>query len=131
MVTWGGAGSSFFVNAKSPRSAEAIAFLKWLTAEPQQRYLTEATKNIPANRAAASSLPAELAAFADDMDSTIHPRLLNVQEEGAVIEALDKGIQSIIIGEASPQEVAARVQNVKQQETSRRAELDNSSHAIR
>lgn len=131
MVTWGGAGSSFFVNAKAPRSAEAIAFLKWLTAEPQQRYLTEVTRNIPANRNAATGLPAELAAFADDMDATIHPRLFNVQEEGAVIEAFDKGIQSIIIGEATPEEVAARVQDVKKRETSRQAQIDHSSHARR
>ena len=121
MVTWGGAGSSFFVNAKSPRREEAIAFLTWLTAEPQQRYLTEATQNIPANRSAAADLPAPLAAFADDMDDTVHPRLFSVQEESTVIEAFDKGIQSILIGERTPEEVAARVQETKRLEASRRA----------
>jgi raffinose/stachyose/melibiose transport system substrate-binding protein len=131
VATWGGAGSSFLVNAKSARSAEAVAFLKWLTAEPQQRYLTEITKNLPSNKAAASTLPPELAAFADDMDATFHPRLLNVQEEGAVIEAFDKGIQSIIIGESTPEEVAAHVHDVKQRESSRKAQLGDSSHAIR
>ncbi|MBI2104271.1 MAG: extracellular solute-binding protein [Candidatus Omnitrophica bacterium] len=121
MVTWGGAGSSFFVNAKSPRRDEAIAFLTWLTAEPQQRYLTEATQNIPANRAAAADLPGPLAAFADDMDQTVHPRLFSVQEESTVIEAFDKGIQSILIGEQTPEEVAARVQQTKQHEARQRA----------
>lgn len=119
MVTWGGAGSSFFVNAKSPKAPEAVAFLQWLTAEPQQRSLLEATQNLPANRLAATDLPPALAAFADDMDATIHPRLFVVQEESAVIEAFDKGIQSILIGEATPAEVAARVQAVKQQEIAR------------
>ena len=127
MVTWGGAGSSFFVNAKSPRRAEAVAFLQWLTAEPQQRYLTEATQNIPANKLAAAELPPALAAFADDMDATVHPRLFAVQEEGAVIEAFDKGIQSILIGEAAPETVAARVQDVKRREVNRKAELDGRS----
>ena len=126
MVTWGGAGSSFFVNAKSPRAAEAVTFLKWLTAEPQQRYLLEATQNIPANRRAAENLPAPLAAFADDMDATVHPRLFGVQEHSPVIEAFDKGIQSILIGEATPEQVAAQVQEVKQREASRQAELVHS-----
>ena len=130
MVTWGGAGSSFFVNAKSSRTAEAVAFLTWLTAEPQQRYLMEVTENIPANRLAAAGLSPQLAAFADDMDATIHPRLFSVQEDSTVIEAFDKGIQSIIIGEATPETVAAQVQDVKQRELTRKAELE-ASHAIR
>jgi ABC-type glycerol-3-phosphate transport system substrate-binding protein len=119
MVTWGGAGSSFFVNARSPRTEEALAFLQWLTEEPQQRYLLEATQNIPANRAAAASLSGALAAFADDMDATIHPRLFPVQEESTVIEAFDKGIQSIVIGEATPPQVAEHVESVKRRALAR------------
>ena len=123
MVTWGGAGSSFMVNAKSPRRDEATAFLQWLTAEPQQRYLVEKTDNIPANRLAASSLPPKLAAFADDMDATVHPRLFSVQEESGVVEAFDKGIQSILIGETSAKDVAVQVQAVKERETHRRTQM--------
>jgi ABC-type glycerol-3-phosphate transport system substrate-binding protein len=129
MVTWGGAGSSFFVNAKSGHSAQAIAFLKWLTAQPQQRYLMEVTNNIPANRLAAASLSGELAAFADDMDATVHPRLFGVQEDSTVIEAFDKGIQSILIGEATPEQVAKQVQEVKRREARRRAERE-AIHAV-
>ncbi len=131
MVTWGGAGSSFFVNAKSPRNTEAIAFLQWFTAEPQQRYLLETTHNIPANRLAAADLPPALAAFAGQMDATVHPRLFSVQEHSAVIEAFDKGIQTIIIGEATPEQVAKQVQDVKQREASRRASLKATAHALR
>jgi ABC-type glycerol-3-phosphate transport system substrate-binding protein len=131
MVTWGGAGSSFVVNAKAPRQDEAIAFLRWLTAESQQRYLLEVTNNIPANRlAAASGLSPELAAFADDMDATVHPRLFAVQEDSQVIEAFDKGIQSIIIGEATPEKVAAQVQQVKERQRQRQAHAE-ASHAVR
>ena len=113
MVTWGGAGSSFFVNPRSPLAPQAVAFLKWLTAEPQQRYLMEATRNIPANRAAAAGLPPELAQFADDMDATVHPRLFNIQEQSSVIEAFTKGVQSILIGETTPAAVAKQVTDTK------------------
>ncbi len=130
MVTWGGAGSSFFVNPASLHKEQALAFLQWLTAEPQQRFLMEQTHNIPANRLAAAGLPPELAAFADDMDVTIHPRILTVQEDSTVIEAFNKGIQSILIGEATPEQVAQQVDEVKRRETTRRAEL-NAAHAIR
>ena len=36
-----------------------------------------------------------------------------VHEDPLVIEAFDKGLQAIIIGEKTPQEVAAKVQEVK------------------
>jgi ABC-type glycerol-3-phosphate transport system substrate-binding protein len=123
MVTWGGAGSSFMVNAKSPRANDAVAFLQWLTAEPQQRRLLEATRNIPANRAAAAGLDGPLAAFADDMDAVVHPRLFSAQEVSTVIEAFDKGIQSILIGEATPAQVAHAVQQIKQREHARHAAM--------
>jgi len=132
MVTWGGAGSSFFVNANSPKAAEAVAFLKWLTAEPQQRYLLETTQNIPANRAAAEGLSEHLAAFAGAVDAAVHPRLFAVQEHSPVIEAFDKGIQSILIGEATPEQVAKQVDDMKQREQSRHATQDaNGRHALR
>lgn len=130
MVTWGGAGSSFVINATSKRAAQSVEFLKWLTAEPQQRYLLEATQNIPANRFAAASLPAPLAEFADDMDSTVHPRLFSVQETSQVIEAFDKGVQSILIGEMTPEQVAKQVDEVKRRESLRQAQL-TSTHATR
>jgi ABC-type glycerol-3-phosphate transport system substrate-binding protein len=123
MVTWGGAGSSLMVNPRSARSADAVAFLRWLTEEPQQRYLLEQTRNIPANRLAAQDLPPVLAAFADDMDGVVHPRLFDTQERSTVIESFDKGIQSILIGERTPGQVAEAVQALKTREESRRAAL--------
>ncbi len=126
MVTWGGAGSSFFVNAKAARSADGVAFLKWLTAAPQQTYLLEVTQNIPANREAADALTGPLASFAQAMDVTVHPRLFSAQEDGTVLEAFGKGIQSILIGEATPAQVAANVEQVKQRQAQRQ-----STHAVR
>ena len=131
MVTWGGAGSSFFVNAKAERSADAVAFLKWLTAAPQQQYLLEATQNIPANREAAATLEGPLAVFAQAMDVTVHPRLFAVQEDTTVLEAFGKGIQSILIGEATPEQVAANVEQVKKRQAQRRAQLEPAVHAVR
>jgi|GEM_PF-125349 len=123
MVIWGGAGSSFMVNARSARAKPAVAFLQWLTDVPQQQYLLEATNNIPANREAAANLPPALAAFADDMDSVVHPRLFSIQENSMVIEAFDKGIQSILIGEKVPADVAQEVQELKVRERTRQASL--------
>ena len=128
MVTWGGAGSSFMVNAKSPNAQEAVAFLRWLTAEDQQRFLLETTQNIPANQSAAAGLSGPLAHFVDDMSSVIHPRLFDVQERATVIESFDKGIQSILIGEATPLQVAQAVQELKKREETRRARM-NGHHA--
>ena len=129
MVTWGGAGSSFMVNAHSPKREQAVAFLQWLTEEPQQRRLLETTHNIPSNREAAAALSGPLAAFADDMEAVVHPRLFAAQEHSSVIEAFDKGIQSILIGEQSPAQVAQAIAHVKQLENARHASREHSGSA--
>lgn len=119
MRIWGGAGSSFVVNNVSTKKQKAIAFLKWLTAEEQQTYLSRETKNLPANRKALESIPAILADFAAVMESTTHPTIWEQNEDLLVIEKFDKGIQSIIIGEKSPQQVAKEVQELKERQMKR------------
>ena len=122
MVTWGGAGASFMVNARSPRAQQAVAFLHWLTDEEQQRFLLETTHNLPANQtfiqhhASDGTISGPLVAFANGMEVVVHPRLFDVQEQSEVIEAFDKGIQSILIGEKTPKQVAQDVQQVKQRQ---------------
>lgn len=116
MKIWGGAGSSFVINNQSPVREEAIKFLKWLTQKDQQVFLTEETKNLPSNRQAISAIPRVLSQFASAMDSTTHPTTWPLNEQSSVIEAFDKGIQSIIIGEKTPQQVAQEVQKVKARE---------------
>lgn len=111
---WGGAGGSLVVNAKSPRKAAAVAFLKWMTAETQQAFLAEKTENLPSNRRSMSKISPLLASFADDMDNTTHPNVYPVHEDPSVIEAFDKGIQSILIGEKKPAEIAEAVQKAKE-----------------
>jgi len=116
VVIWGGAGASFMVNQRSNNKEKAIEFLKWITEKQQQIYLAEKTNNLPSNKESLSAIAPSLRQFADDMDKTVHPSLLPAAEHPLVIEAFDKGIQSIIIGESSPEEIAERVQAVKDRE---------------
>jgi len=115
MRIWGGAGTSFMINAQSPRREEAIRFLQWLTEEPQQSYLSRETFNLPANRSSAGALPPILAGFAAHMDDTTHPSQWAASERPTVIEAVGKGIQSILIGEKTPAQVAEDIETLKRQ----------------
>ncbi|MCX5680946.1 MAG: extracellular solute-binding protein [Candidatus Omnitrophica bacterium] len=119
MQIWGGAGSSFVVNGMSKNKKQVIDFLKWLTAKDQQVFLSQETRNLPANRDALSEIPKVLSEFAGSMDSTTHPSIWKYNEAPLVIEAFDKGIQSIIIGEAQPEQIAAEVQKIKVREMER------------
>lgn len=116
MKIWGGAGSSFVVNNAAKNKVLAINFLKWLTAKEQQVALAAETKNLPANRLALSSIPAILSEFAGAMDDTTHPSVWLYNEDSLVIEAFDKGIQAIIIGEKTPEAIAQEVAAIKTRE---------------
>lgn len=118
MRIWGGAGSSFMVNAKSEKQAQAIEFLKWLSGPEPQATLSKETMNLPANKASVGQLPGQLASFGSQMDMTTHPSQWPVAEIPTVIEAFDKGIQSILIGEKTPEQVAQDVEKHKQEHLS-------------
>jgi raffinose/stachyose/melibiose transport system substrate-binding protein len=120
MAIWGGAGSSFLVNARSKNKDEAVKFLKWLTDDDQQAYLAQATMNLPANRNSLRKVPEVLAQFSDTIDVATHPNVWGVSEYPAVIDAFDKGIQQIVLGERSPEQVAQEVQKVKEREKARK-----------
>ena len=120
MRIWGGAGGSFVVNEKSLNKQAAIKFLRWLTSDKQQAYLAEKTENLPSNKRSMGKISPLLASFADDMETATHPNLYPVHEDPAVMEAFDKGIQSILIGEKKPEEIAADVQKVKEKAESKR-----------
>ena len=117
MLIWGGAGGSFLVSGRSKNKEASIELLKWLSAKPQQVYLASETNNLPSNKESLADISPILAQFADDMDRTTHPDVLPVNEFSQVIEFFDKGIQSIIIGEKTPEEVAAKVQEIKLKRT--------------
>ncbi len=114
MVIWGGAGSSFLVNGRSKNKQEAINFLRWLTEREQQIFLSKKTLNLPSNKESLANIPGILAQFADDMDYVTHPNILPVQESPRVLEAFTKGIQAIIIGVKTPEQIADEVSKVKE-----------------
>jgi len=120
---WGGAGSSFVVNAASPNKDKAIAFLKWLTARQQQMLLASDTNNLPSNKEALEEallvVAPVLGQFSQGMDQSTHPTIWPVNEDPLVSEAFDKGIQAIIIGDKTPQQVAWDVQRVKDRQMAR------------
>jgi ABC-type glycerol-3-phosphate transport system substrate-binding protein len=116
---WGGAGASFVVNASSPNKDKAVAFLKWLTAKEQQVTLAQQTNNLPSNKEALSVISPILEEFAKGMDISTHPTTWPVNEDPLVIEAFDKGIQAIIIGEKTPEQVAQEVQAMKDRQMAR------------
>lgn len=120
MKIWGGAGSSFLVNNRSLVKKEAIEFLKWLSDDDQQAYLADSTKNLPANKNCLAKISPILSEFATAMQETTHPNIWPVHESPLVIEAFDKGIQAIIIGEKTPGQVAQDVQKVKEKALSKK-----------
>jgi len=122
MSIWGGT-TSFVVNDASPIKEEAVEFLKWLTQAKQQRFLAVTTNNIPANRHCVDVLKGPVREFANDMNNVVHPRLLPVEEFPLVVETFDKGIQSIIIGDATPSEIAEKVKETKKKETKKAAKF--------
>jgi len=113
MKIWGGAGSSFVINNFSSNKEKAIQFLKWLSSKDQQVYLSKETRNLPSNREALYSIPDILSEFASGMDDTTHPTIWPLDEDSQVKEKFDKGLQSLIIGEKTPEQVAIEVQKVK------------------
>ena len=116
MLIWGGAGSSFMVNANSKNKEKAVEFLKWFSDTEQQAYLAQATNNLPANKDCLAGISPMLSQFAQSMENTTHPNIWPVHEKGPVVEAFTVGIQSIILGTKTPEQVAQEVQEVKERE---------------
>jgi len=110
---WHGAGSSFVVNGKSKIKQKAIDFLKWLTEKEQQAFFVKETRNLPARKNVLSSMDSLLSDFAKGAQYATHPKIWEANEDGKVSERFAKGIQSIIIGDKTPSQVAQEVQEVK------------------
>ncbi len=111
---WVGAGSSFVVNKKSPLKEEAIKFLKWLTEKEQQAFLVKKTRNLPSVKGCDEFLDESLLKFLKHTEFGTHPNLWPINENPRVIETINTGIQKIIIGEATPEQVAEEVEKAKQ-----------------
>lgn len=121
MYIWGGGGSSFLVNDRSLVKEDAIAFIEWLTAEDQQIFLAQKTRNLPSNKKALGDIGNILADFAKGMKNVTHPNVWPVNELPKVIERFDKGIQSIIIGEKTPQQLGEELAKLKAEEMQKKS----------
>lgn len=111
---WGGAGSSFVVNANSKNKTEAIKFLKWLTEPEQQKFLMEKTLNLPAVKIPLEEVSPILKEFLDDTGNLTHPNVWPLQEDSRVVEVINRGVQQIIMGLKTPEQVALEVQKAKE-----------------
>ncbi len=54
------------------------------------------------------------------MELSTHPNTWGISEFPQVIETFDKGVQSIIIGETPPEQVAQEVQRIKDHESAKK-----------
>jgi ABC-type glycerol-3-phosphate transport system substrate-binding protein len=110
----GGVGAEAFVVGTSPHKAEAVKFMEWLTAAAQQADYANTSFNLPANVTVAQqqSLSGNIKTFSDKMDSLIPA--LATSMSSAVDTTMDKGIQQVIAGKESPEQVAAAMQKAEQ-----------------
>ena len=111
---WGGAGSSFMVDANSPKKNQAIKFLKWLSAKKQQEFLAKKTNNLPAIKNADEKLPPILKSLLGTFKNLTHPNLWPRNEDPRVIETMNSGLQQIVMGLKTPEEVAGEIQKKKE-----------------
>lgn len=111
MLISGGEGSSLYINPMSPNKDKAIAFLKWLTSKGQQAFLAQETRNIPSNKNAGTDLSPVLKEFTKNIDNTFDP--LSVTENWQVTNGLNIGLQAIIIGEKTPEQISEEIQKLK------------------
>ncbi len=114
MLMFGGEGSSLFVNASSPNKQKAIDFLKWMTQVKPQVFLAEETLNIPSNKNAANDLPPVLKIFSENIKNTFEslPKI----ETWQVTNFININLQSVIIGERTPEAAAKEVQAEKERQ---------------
>ncbi|MFH1900676.1 MAG: extracellular solute-binding protein [Candidatus Omnitrophota bacterium] len=119
LKVWGGAGSSFMVNAKSQKADGAVKFLKWLTLREQQKFLIKETNNLPAIKDCQEDFPPILKNLVNSLNVLTHPNVWPQNEDSRVIEVINRGLQKIVMGLKSPHEVASEIQEVKERISSR------------
>ncbi len=114
LMLFGGEGSSLFVNAKSPNKQKAVDFLRWMTQMGPQVYLAKETLNIPSNKNAATDLPPVLRVFSENIVNTFEslPKI----ESWQVTNFININLQSVIIGERTPEQAAKEVQGEKERQ---------------
>jgi len=109
---YGGPGKSGVVNAKGPHTAEALAFLKWLTDTPQAEFFMTEVPLVPANPAALDpkKVSPQIAGFAALLDKI---QIVPTDSTAQVNEVLTKGAQSIVLKEKSVDQVLDEVEQAQ------------------
>ncbi|MCD4814471.1 extracellular solute-binding protein [bacterium] len=111
MYTIGGLGRAAAITTNSNRSKEALAFLQWLTAQPQQERWARVPSGFPALIKAQDSVNPLLQPFVVKMKD-LAPNLY-LEERREVLEVLSKGMQLILIADSDPESVLQAVQKMK------------------
>ena len=111
--TPGGPGKSGVVNPRSPNAEEALKFIKWMTEPAQEQTLMDMVPLVPANPAALEGVEisdqlAGFAALVDQVQKVPTPTLSEVNE------AFTKGVQSLLLGEKSVDQVLEDVQQAQE-----------------
>ena len=114
IMIWGGAGTSFMINARSQKKEKVVEFLKWLTAAKQQEYLAVETNNLPSIKGVENVLSETLGDLIQDVGILTHPNIWPDNEDSRVLEVMNKGLQQIVMGIKSPKELATEIQKVKE-----------------
>jgi ABC-type glycerol-3-phosphate transport system substrate-binding protein len=112
MVVIGGLGQGAAIAANSKHQQAAQDFLRWLTAQAQQERWAREPNGFPALLSAQPSINPKLKPFVLGMNDL--PPNLFLEERRDVLEALGKGMQSILIGESEPLDVLRQIQAVKE-----------------
>ncbi|MFI1051302.1 extracellular solute-binding protein [Streptomyces griseoruber] len=99
----GGAAKGAAVNPRSKKAAEALKFLKWLTAAKQQQAWAKGVPLIPSARAVSDKdVPAQLAGIAAKISDV---QLVQNQILEQVNTALQKGTQALVLKERTVDQV--------------------------
>lgn len=107
----GGLGRSAVITTSSRERREAVKFLRWLTALPQQERWAREPNGFPALMKAQEAIHPQLAPFLEKMKD-LAPNLY-LEERREVLETLSKGMQSLLIGDQDSQTVLEAVDRVK------------------
>ena len=102
------------VKAKTPNKEKVIAFLKWLTDQDQQKFLIKETNNLPSVKGCEESLPPTLQDLLPTFEELSYPDVWSQNEDSRVIEVMGSGLQQIVLGLKTPQEVAEEIQKKKE-----------------
>ncbi|MGI9146649.1 MAG: ABC transporter substrate-binding protein [Chloroflexota bacterium] len=104
----GGPGKSGVVNAKGPRVADSLAFVKWLTDVPQAEFFMNEVPLVPSNPGALDpkKVSPQIAGFAALVDKI---QIVPTSTTASVNDALIKGAQSIVLKEKTVDQVLDEV----------------------